>query len=190
MIRRSLLLTLCVASPLAAQIPNTWEGEAMVGLSGQNDTQKLDRVQLSGVGLTIGFIVQPIFSKRNLSVSDQLSFYPSINTDKPRPFDTSPPPSTNPLIANTTWVRLGTSEPEAEGQFVYFAGTGVGLTMSTPRAGTRISPLVGVGVRRWFKRQLGFEMSLQCTLRQLGRTACQLPITSVWPFGGSKVPGG
>ena len=186
MIRRALLIALWVASPLAAQIPNTWEGEAMVGLAGQNDTQKLDRVRLSGVGISIGLIVQPIFSKRNLSLSNQLSFFPSIDYDKPRPFDTQPPPNTSPLITNTTWVRLGTSEPEAEGQFVYFLGTGVGLTMSTPRAGTRVSPVLGLGARRWFKQQLGFEISLQCTVQQLGRTACQLPITSVWPFGGSK----
>ena len=104
--RRVALLILVAASSAGAQIPNLWEGEAMVGLSGQNDVQKLNRVQLSAVGLNVGFIVQPIFNKRNLSIADQVSFFPSINYDKPVPFDTLPPPSTNPLIMNTAWVRL------------------------------------------------------------------------------------
>jgi hypothetical protein len=186
MIRRALLIALAATSPLAAQVPNLWEGEAMVGLAGQNDAQKAERVQLSSVGLTIGFIVQPIFNKRNLSLSNQLSFFPLIWTDTPVPFDTRPPPSTNPLIVNTAWARLGTSEPEAEGQFVYFVGAGVGMTLATPRTGPRIQPMAGVGVRRWFARQLGFEVSFQCTLRELGKTACQVPITSVWPFGGAE----
>jgi hypothetical protein len=182
-------LLLALASPVGAQIPNLWEGEAMVGLSGQNDRQKLERVQLSPVGLNVGFIAQPIFSRRNLSVANQVSFFPSINYDQPRPFDTLPPPSTQPLIMNTAWVRVATSEPEAEGRFVFFGGAGVGLTIATPREGTRVSPVVGVGMRRWFARQMGFEVSLQCSLQQLGRTACQLPVTSLWPFGGSKTPG-
>ena len=186
MIRRVLLAALAAASPLAAQVPNLWEGEAMVGLAGQNDTQKAERVRLSPVGISVGFIVQPIFSKRNLSLSNQLSFFPLSETDKPVRFDTLPPPSSNPLIINTAWARLGTSEPEAEGQFVLFVGTGVGLTLATPREGRRIQPMFGVGMRRWFARQLGFELSLQCTLRELGKTACQLPVTSVWPFGGAK----
>jgi hypothetical protein len=190
MIRRAVLVALGAVAPLAAQIPNTWEGEAMVGVSGQNDVQRLDRVRISGVGLNLGFIVQPIFSKRALSLSNQLSFFPSINYDRPTPLDTQPPPNTHPLILNTTWVRLGTSEPEAEGQFVYFAGAGVGVSLASPRQGSRVAPMAGVGIRRWFGRQLGVEMSLQCTAPQLGRTACQLPISSVWPFGGSKVPGG
>jgi hypothetical protein len=181
-----LLFAVASTSPLTAQVPNLWEGEAMVGLAGQNDTQKADRVKLSAVGINIGFIVQPIFNLRNLSISNQLSFFPISQTDKPAPFDTRPPPSTHPLIINTAWARLGTSEPEAEGQFVFFAGTGLGLTLSTPREGRRVQPMGGIGVRRWWARQLGFEMSFQCTLRELGKTACQLPITSVWPFGGSK----
>jgi hypothetical protein len=186
MTRFALLIALASASPLAAQIPNLWEGEAMVGVAGQNDTRKADRVKLSALGVDIGFIVQPIFGLRRLSVSNQLSFFPLASTDKPRPFDTLPAPSTNPLIMNTTWARVGTSEPEAQGRFVLFAGTGLGLTISTPRHGHKLEPMAGVGVRRWFARQLGFEMSLQCTLRQLGKTACQVPITSVWPFGGVK----
>ena len=186
MIRRALLVALMSASPLAAQVPNLWEGEAMVGLAGQNDNQKLQRVRLSAVGLNVGFIVQPIFSKRRLSLAEQISFFPGIDYDQPQPFDTSAPPSSKPLIINTAWARLGTTEPEAEGQNVFFIGTGVAVTITTPRDGPRISPMVGVGLRRWFARQLGVEMSLQCTLQQLGRTACQLPITSVWPFGGSK----
>ena len=190
MIRFALLIAIASASPLAGQIPNLWEGEAMLGMAGQNDTQRAERVKLSPIGVNIGIIVQPILNKRNLSLSNQLSFFPLTWTDKPVPFDTRPPPSTNPLILNTTWLRLGTSEPEAEGQFVYFAGTGVGMTFATPRTGRRIQPMAGVGVRRWFARQMGFEMSFQCTLRELGRTACQLPITSVWPFGGSKSPTG
>jgi hypothetical protein len=35
MIRAALLLALASASPLAAQIPNLWEGEAMLGLAGR-----------------------------------------------------------------------------------------------------------------------------------------------------------
>ena len=187
MIRRALLIVIGAAAPLAAQIPNLWEGEAMIGVAGQNDTQKLERVRLSAVGINVGFIVQPIFNTRRLSLSNQLSFFPGIDYDKPVPFDTSAPPSSNPLIINTSWARIGSHEPEAEGRFVYFAGAGVGVTIATPRVGTRISPMIGVGVRRWFARQLGLEMSLQCTARQLGRTACQVPVTSVWPFGGSKI---
>jgi hypothetical protein len=190
MIRLALLIALAAVTPLAAQIPNLWEGEAMVGLSGQNDTQKAERVQLSPVGLNVGFIVQPIFSKRNLSLSNQLSFFPLIWTEKPVPFDTRPVPSSNPLIINTSWVRLGTSEPEAEGHFVFFGGTGVSLTLSTPREGRRIQPVFGIGMRRWWARQLGLEMSFQCTVQELGRTACQLPVTSVWPFGGTGSPTG
>ena len=185
--KRVALLFLLGSSGVGAQIPNLMEGEAMVGLSGQNDRQKLDRVQLSPVGLNIGFIAQPIAGRRNLSIANQVSFFPSVNYEKPQPFDTLPLPKTSPLIMNTAWVRLGTSEPEAEGRFVFFGGAGVGLTLSTPREGTRVSPAAGIGMRRWFARQLGVEMSLQCTLRQLGRTVCQLPVTSVWPFGGSKV---
>jgi hypothetical protein len=185
-----LLAGVIAAAPMSAQIPNTWEGEAMVGVTGQNDTQKLDRVQLSPIGLNIGFIVQPIFGKRTLSLSNQLSFYPSINYDRPVPFDTSAPPSTKPLILNTTWVRLGTSEPEAEGKFVYFAGAGVGLAVATPRGGSKVSPVVGIGMRRWFSRQLGVEISVQCSLPSLGKTNCQVPLSSVWPFGGSKDPTG
>ena len=186
MIRFALLASLAMAPSLAAQVPNLWEGEAMVGLSGQNDTKKLDRVQLSGVGLNIGFIAQPLFGRRNLSISDQISFFPAINYDRPVPFDPNPPPSSNPLIINTAWVRLATSEPELEGQFVYFVGTGVAATMSSPRTGRRISPMGGIGIRRWFGRQLGVELSFQCTLRQLGRTACQVPIATLWPFRNAK----
>jgi hypothetical protein len=187
--RFALLIALASASPVAAQIPNLWEGEAMVGLAGQNDTQKADRVKLSGVGVSIGFIVQPIFNVRRLSLSNQLSFYPIATTDKPVPFDTLPPPPTHPLIINTAWARLGTSEPEAEGQFVYFIGAGAGVTVATPRKGPRVQPMAGVGVRRWFARQVGFEISFQCTRRELGKTSCQLPITSVWPFGGAESGG-
>ena len=189
--RRALLLAGVIgAAPLGAQIPNTWEGEAMVGVTGQNDTQKLDRVQLSPIGLNIGFIVQPIFGMRTLSLSNQLAFYPSINYDRPTPFDTSAPPSTKPLILNTAWVRLATGEPEAEGRFVYFVGAGLGLAVATPREGSKVSSVVGVGIRRWFSRQLGVEISVQCSLPTLGRTNCQIPVSSVWPFGGSKDPTG
>ena len=187
--RAALLMLMASSAPAAAQIPNLWEGEAMVGLAGQNDTQKADRVKLSGLGVSMGFIVQPIFSKRNLSLSNQLSFFPIATTDKPVPFDTQPPPPTHPLILNTAWVRLGTSEPEAEGQFVYFIGAGATVAVSTPRKGERLQPMAGVGVRRWFARQLGFEISFQCTRRELGKTSCQLPLTSVWPFGGTKSSG-
>ena len=187
--KRIALLVGLLASPVGAQIPNLWEGEAMVGLAGQNDWQKLDRVQLSPVGLNLGFISQPVFNRRNMSIAEQISFFPSINYDRERSFDTLPAPSTSPLIMSTSWVRLATREPEAEGEFVFFGGAGVGLTLKTPREGTRVSPVVGIGLRRWFANQLGFEMSLQCTIQELGRTACQLPVTSLWPFGGSKVPG-
>jgi hypothetical protein len=183
--RLALVAMLASVSPVSAQIPNLWEGEAMVGLAGQNDTQKADRVKLSRVGISVGFIVQPIFSTRNLSLSNQLSFYPIATTDKPAPFDTQPPPPTHPLIINTAWARLGTSEPEATGRFVYFIGAGLGVSVATPREGKRIQPMAGVGIRRWFSRQLGFEISFQCTQRELGKTSCQLPVTSVWPFHGA-----
>ena len=183
------LLLVLAASPLAAQVPNLWEGEAMVGVTGQNDVQRIDRVKLSPVGLSIGFIVQPVFGARRLSVSDQLSFYPGIDYERAPPFDTLPPPSSKPLILNTTWVRLASNEPEAEGSIVVFAGTGVSVAVVTPRSGQKVAPVIGVGIRRWFARQFGVEMSLQCTLMRLGRTACQLPITTVWPFSGGPTEG-
>jgi hypothetical protein len=184
--RLALLLVIGAASPLGAQIPNGMEGEAMVGITGQNDTQKRDRVQLSGVGLSVGFIAQPIAGHRRLSIANQLAFYPSFNYDKPVPFDTLAPPNTSPLVLNTTWVRIGSGEPEGDGHNVYFAGAGLGLSVFTPRSGNKVSPMGGVGMRRWFGRQMGFEVSLQCSVLRLGRTWCQLPVTSLWPFHGTK----
>jgi hypothetical protein len=92
-------------------------------------------------------------------------------------------PRTNPLILNALWLRVGTDEPEIENKFVFFAGAGVSAAISTPREGHKVAPMFGVGVRRWFARQVGMELSLQCTALQIGRTTCQMPITSLWPFG-------
>jgi hypothetical protein len=184
--RFALLMMMCLAAPLGSQIPNGMEGEAMVGVTGQNDTRKRDRVRLSGVGLDVGFIAQPIAGHRNLSIANQLAFYPSIDYDKPVPFDTLAPPNTSPLVLNTTWIRVGTSEPEAEGTNVFFLGAGLGLSVFTPRSGNKISPMGGVGMRRWFGRQMGFEISVQCSVLEMGKTWCQLPVTSLWPFHGTK----
>jgi hypothetical protein len=79
-------------------------------------------------------------------------------------------------------VRMSTHEPETSGQNVYFAGAGLSATILTPRHGTKATGLLAVGFRRWFARQVGFEVSLQCGVQKLGNTYCQLPLTSVWPF--------
>lgn len=173
---------LACAAPAGAQIGNTMEGEAILGLAGQNDVRQVERLRLSPVGLNIGFIVQPLFGRRSLSLVEQVSFYPVVFYERSSFFDPGAP-RTNPLILNTVWFRIATNEPEEENKFVYFAGGGASFAISTPRGGDKISPMLGVGVRRWFPRQLGLELSLQCTVLQVGRTVCQLPFTSVWPFG-------
>jgi hypothetical protein len=160
------------------------EGEAIVGVAGQTDNQKFERVKISMVGLNIGFIVQPLFNRRNVSLAEQLSFFPVIYYEQNN--FSGPRPSTKPLIINTLWLRVGTDEPEAEGRNVFFAGFGAALAITTPRTGDKVTPMIGVGMRRWSARQLGFEISVQCGLRQLGRTTCQLPVTSLWPFGGVR----
>jgi hypothetical protein len=179
------------ASPLAAQIGNTMEGEAVLGLSGQPDTRKFEKVQLSPVGVNLGFIVQPLFGKRRVSIAEQLSFFPVIFYERdeivtPR----STIPRTNPLIINTVWMRLAAQEPENESTNLgFFAGPGFMWAISTPRDGAKIAPMLGIGWRRWFRRQLGVEISLQCSVPQIGRTACQLPIVSAWPFKSFKTVG-
>ena len=185
-----LVAALVLTAPLEAQLPTGMEGEAIVGLAGQNDNQKFDKLQISPVGLNIGFIVQPLFGRRNVSLAEQVSFFPVIYYERDNPFDpSSGPPRTNPLIINSLWLRVATDEPEAEDRNVFFAGFGLGLAVTTPRDGDKVSPMIGVGMRRWFPRQLGFELSLQCAVLQLGRTVCQMPITSVWPFGNSPTGG-
>jgi hypothetical protein len=183
----TLTLALAVAPTLgAAQLPNGMEGEAIVGLAGQNDRQLFEKLRISPIGLNIGFIVQPLFGRRNISLAEQLSFYPVIFYERADPLlGGGDPPRSNPLIINTLMLRLGTDEPEAENRNVFFAGAGIGFAFTTPREGDKVSPMFGVGMRRWFPRQLGFEISLQCAVLQIGRTACQLPISSLWPFGNS-----
>ena len=186
--RAALFPTLALAlgaAPLNAQLSTGMEGEAIVGLAGQNDRQLFEKLRISPVGLNIGFIVQPLFGRRNISLAEQVSFFPVIFYERLTPAigGQGDAPRTNPLIINTLWLRVATSEPEAENRNVFFAGGGFGLAVTTPRDGDKITPMIGVGMRRWFPRQLGFEISLQCGLMQLGRTACQLPITSLWPFG-------
>ena len=185
----ALALTLTLALPLGAQLPTGMEGEAVVGIAGQNDRQLFEKLRISPVGLNIGFIVQPLFGRRNISLAEQVSFFPVIyyERDDPRIGGSGDPPRSNPLIINTLWFRFGTGEPEAEDRNVYFAGFGLGLAVTTPRDGDKVSPMIGIGMRRWFPRQLGFEISLQCGVLQLGRTACQLPVTSLWPFGNSPI---
>lgn len=180
------LACLCVAvavAPISGQVKNTEEGEAIVGLVGQNDTEKIVGVTLSPVGLNIGFIVQPMFNNRRLSVVEQISFFPIVHYERqPSATGGLTTGRTKPLIINNLWARLSTHEPETSGQNVYFAGAGLSLAISTPRDGTKATPMLGIGMRRWFVRQRGFEISLQCGIQQVGRTACTLPITSVWPF--------
>ena len=172
------------ATPALAQVRNTQEGEAMVGIAGQSDIQTQDRVRLSPVGINLGFIVQPIFNKRQLSLVEQVSFFPVVFFQR----QTSPfgPPIQNrekPLIHNNLWVRVASGEPEEEGRFVYFGGGGMTLVVTTPRDGHKVAPMLAIGMRRWFRRQLGFEVSLQCSMPQVSNTTCVLPMTSLWPFG-------
>jgi hypothetical protein len=172
------------AVPAGAQVRNTQEGEAMVGIAGQSDFQMQDRVRLSPVGVNLGFIVQPIFSNRKLSLVEQVSFFPVVFFQ--RQTSVHSPAVQNrekPLIYNALWMRLASGEPEEEGKFVYFAGGGMSLAIATPRDGHKVAPMVAIGMRRWFRRQLGFEFSLQCSVPQVGNTTCVLPMTSLWPFG-------
>jgi hypothetical protein len=185
MMRRVAVLLLAgVAGASSAQVRNTQEGEAIVGLVGQDDLGKLNGVKILPVGINIGFIVQPAFGMRNLSVVEQISFFPLSHYDRQRnPLLPPPPPGrTNPFILNTTFLRLATSEPEAPGGNVYFAGVGFGFALTTPRDGTKATPMLSVGMRRWFQRQMGLEVSIQCGTARVGRTMCFLPVTSVWPF--------
>ena len=130
------------------------EGEALFGLSGQPDTRKFEKVQISPVGVNLGFIVQPLFGKRRVSIAEGIAFYPVIYYERdvivtPR----STVPRTNPLIINTTWLRVGAQEPEnASTNLGFFAGTGFLWSISTPRDGAKIAPMLGIGWRRWFRR--------------------------------------
>jgi hypothetical protein len=173
---------------LAAQIGNGMEGEAVFGLSGQPDTRKFEKVQISPVGVNLGFIVQPLFGKRRVSLAEQISFFPVIFYERDVVVTSrSTIPRTNPLIINTLWLRLAAEEPENESTNLgFFAGPGFMWAISTPRDGAKIAPMIGIGWRKWFRRQLGFEVSLQCSVPQIGRTACQLPVVSAWPFKAFK----
>ena len=176
------LVGVATASP--AQVRNLQEGEAVVGIAGQTDTQLLDRVRLSPVGLNIGFIVQPIFNNRRLSIVEQLSFFPVVFFQRQTsPFGQPIQNREQPLIHNNLWMRVATGDPEEEGKFVYFAGGGASLAVVTPRDGHKVAPMIAIGTRRWFRRQIGFEMSLQCSIPQVANTTCVLPISSLWPFG-------
>lgn len=176
---------LLAAAPalLAGQVKNMEEGEAILGIVSQNDVRKETGVRLSPVGLNIGFIVQPVMSHRRLSVVEQLSFYPIAHYERQMsPFGTPFAGRMNPLVLNALWMRLSTHEPETSGQNVYFAGAGLGVAISTPRDGTKATGMLAVGMRRWFARQVGLEVSLQCNVQKIGNTLCQLPVTTVWPF--------
>lgn len=184
--RRVALACLCLGvaiAPVRGQVKNTQEGEAFFGIVGQDDTQNLTGVKLSPVGLNIGIIVQPLFNNRRLSIAQQISFVPVILYERQTSIFGEPVVGrSKPLILNNLWARLSTDEPEATGKNVYFAGAGVSFAISTPRDGTKVTPMMGVGMRRWFVRQSGVEISLQCGLQRIGRTTCTLPIISAWPF--------
>lgn len=184
--RRVAFACLCLGvaiAPVRGQVKNMQEGEAFFGIVGQNDTQMTTGVRLSPVGLNIGIIVQPLFNNRRLAIVQQISFIPVLHYQQPTSIFGAPVVGrTKPLILNNLWARLSTDEPEATGKNVYLAGVGVSLALSTPRDGTKVTPMMGIGMRRWFVRQSGLEISLQCGLRQIGRTICTLPIISAWPF--------
>ena len=176
-------LTIATASA-GAQVRNLQEGEAVLGIAGQNDTRQITGVRLSPVGLNIGFIVQPIFGKRRLSLVEQLSFFPVVHyVRQESPFVPPNPVREQPLIHNNLWMRVASGDPEEEGQMVYFAGGGMSLAVATPREGHKVAPMLSLGMRRWFRRQLGVEASLQCSAFRLGETVCVLPVTTLWPFG-------
>lgn len=172
-----------MAGPAASQARDTREGEAIVGIIGHDDMQTIGGVRISPVGVTFGFIVQPLFRRRNVSLLEQVSFFPLSDYDRQADASGTPYPSrTNPFILNTTWLRVATGEPEAAGQNVFFAGAGLGFAIATPRDGTKATPMLTVGMRRWLRRQLGFEVAVQCGVQRIGESACFLPVTSVWPF--------
>lgn len=178
------LIVTLAAARAPAQVANGQEGEALVGLVGQNDTQMLKGVRLSPVGLSIGVIAQPAFGHRRLGFVQQLAYVPVIEYDQR--FDQFGNPtlaSGNPLVIGSTWMRLATDEPELEGQTVFFGGAGLSYAILTPRAGTKVSPTITVGARRWWSRQFGVEISVQCGIPRLGLTSCFVPVTSAWPFG-------
>jgi hypothetical protein len=179
-------LLACSSAPanVAAQIANGQEGEALVGVVYQNDIHMIGGARLSPVGLSIGVIAQPAFGKRRLGFVQQLSYVPVIEYDQRlTQFGEQILVSKNPLVVGSTWMRMATSEPELEGQNVFFAGAGVAYTILTPRAGSKITPMISIGARRWWARQLGLEISVQCGFARLGRTACLVPVTTAWPFG-------
>jgi hypothetical protein len=179
------LAALVACAPIArAQIATFQEGEAIVGLAMQNDVQKVEGLRLSPVGINVGFIAQPLFGSRRISVVNQLSLFPIMFYER-RVTPFAPPTSApnKPLILNTLWARWSTDEPEIEGKYVYFAGGGVSLALVTPRSGHKVAPVGSIGMRRWFRRQRGVEVSVQCGGLQIGRTTCVVPVTTVWPFG-------
>lgn len=170
-------------APARGQVRNTQEGEAFFGIVGQNDTHQITGVTLSPIGLNIGLIVQPLFSNRRLAIVQQISFVPVVHYERQTSiFGTPIVGRPKPLILNNLWARLSTDEPEVTGKNVYFAGGGVSFALSTPRDGTKATAMLAIGARRWFIRQSGLEVSLQCGVQQIGRTVCTLPIISAWPF--------
>lgn len=170
-------------APVRGQVKNTQEGEAFFGIVGQDDTRELNSVKLSPIGLTIGVIVQPVFSNRRLSIVQQISFVPVIRYVRQTIIFGAPVDDrSKPLILNNLWARIATDEPEVTGTNIYFAGAGVSFALSMPRDGAKLTPMLGIGMRRWFVRQSGVEISLQCGLQRIGRTTCTLPIISAWPF--------
>jgi hypothetical protein len=172
------------ASVSRAQMATFQEGEAIVGIAMQNDMQKFDGLRLSPMGLNVGVIVQPLFGSRRIAVVDQLSLFPILHYERQAsPFVPPTDAPNRPLILNTLWARWSTDEPEVEGKNVFFLGGGLSFAVVTPRDGHKMAPVFSIGGRRWLKRQRGVEVSLQCGGLQVGRTACVLQVTSVWPFG-------
>jgi hypothetical protein len=178
----STALLLAIAM-LPAEAQQFREGEAIVGVIGQHDTQLVSGVRLSPVGLNIGFIVQPMFGSRRVAVVEQISFFPITHYQKQtNPFGEPYNARTNPFILNTLWLRLSSGIPESSGRNMFFAAGGLGVAVSTPRDGHKLSPMISIGARRWLQRQVGFEVALQCGALEIGRTWCVLPVTSTWPF--------
>jgi hypothetical protein len=176
------------AMPAGGQLHTGQETELMLGIGFQNDVAERGGVRLSPLGMSGGFIIQPVFGNRRAAVIEQLSLFPvskferepiiagvrSTTTEFDRP---------KPLIVNTIMIRLATKEPELSRELTWFGGAGITTVLTTPRTGTRLTPLLMAGARIWWDRQFGLEASIQCGLWRVGETACVLPITTLWPVG-------
>lgn len=178
-------LSLCIARAVATAqsgAPHSPRVGVELGLSGQQDNTLHDGVGLSLVGLLAGVRWLPGGEAR-IGVSNQLTVFPVVAADQVRIVSGGTRHGDaphRPLFVDVTMARGEVGARDGEHGWAAIGGVGAAAVLLTPRASSRVVPVLEVGVRYALVRGVAIGASLQCGTQRLGETRCLAPLTFGW----------